>query len=141
MKLRICLLLFCCFFNSRLFAQTAKEIEADFMKSFDKLNYLRADTSTTSIDKLIYANSKIEEKLKYYTQKAPSAMAQAFVKCGGLVSDDGLMRILSWDTLTGGTEHSFENVIQYRSTPTANFITISSENQSKYVYNYDKLIH
>jgi len=140
MKLRICLLLLCCFVNTRLFAQTAKEIEADFTKSFDKLNYLRADTvDINSPEKLIYANSKIEEKLEYYTRKVPSAMSQAFVKCGGLVSDGGLFRTLSWDTLTGGTQHVFENIIQYRPTPTANFITISSENQSNYVYNYDKL--
>jgi len=117
MKLKIYLLICCCLFNVDVFAQTPKEIEADLLTSFKKIAYSRDKNDDEGISK---ANNVFAEKLKYYTEKYPSTLSQSFALLKNehldiSTSDDGLFRIYSWDTWTGGTMHFFENVLQYQS--------------------------
>lgn len=126
-------------FSPRIFAQTPKAIEADFDKAFEKISYWREHSAEdTSGEGLFNASLQIEAKLKFYTQKYPAALDQAF-KNIGLVSDDGLFRILSWDTMTGGTQHAYENIIQYKSGGKTFTIVDTIKNDDDYIYAYDKL--
>lgn len=93
------------------FGQTSSAIEADLLKLFKKIDYASQDNTQ--------ANDFFGKKLKYYTEKYPSTISQEFrlLKKEHLeisTSDDGLFRIYSWDTWTGGTMHYFESVFQYK---------------------------
>jgi hypothetical protein len=118
--------LFCCLITCSLFAQTPKQIEADLLKSFKKIDYWREkqyDTTTNinkSFDSLEIANEAFAKKLKLYAEKHPSTIAYPFniLKKDYLdisTSSDNMFRIYSWDTWTGGTMHFFESVMQYKS--------------------------
>ncbi len=108
-----------------MFSQTPKAIEADLYKSFRKIDYWfekERDTTfdiTISSDSLSKANEVFGGKLKYYTSKYPFIIKQSFPLLRKYflnisTSRDGLFRIYSWDTRTGGTMHYFENVFQYK---------------------------
>ncbi|MDB5153517.1 MAG: hypothetical protein JWR54_2268 [Mucilaginibacter sp.] len=121
------LLLFTCrcfIAPDNLFAQSPKSIETDLLKSFKKIDYWdqqrSKDTTMAWSDSLEKANNVFAKKLKVYIQKYPATVTYPF---NSLVkehleissSTDGLFRIYSWDTETGGTMHFFENVMQYKS--------------------------
>ena len=133
-KLTLFIVLLSCFITSTPFAQTQKAIEADFNKTFEKLNYARENSMIDTID---YINGQIEKKLMYYTKKYPAAMDIAFKKINGIVSDDGLFKILSWDTMLGGTEHLFENVIQYKSGGKTISIVDTVKKEDDYIFPYN----
>ncbi|WP_419700646.1 hypothetical protein [Mucilaginibacter sp. NFX135] len=133
-KLTLFIILFSCSITSALFAQSPKTIEADFDKAFEKLNYARENSMIDTVD---YINGQIEKKLMYYTKKYPAAMDIAFKKINGIVSDDGLFRILSWDTMLGGTQHFFENVIQYKSGGKTNSIVDTVKKEDDYIFSYN----
>jgi hypothetical protein len=104
-------LLSCLLISINLFGQTSSAIEADLRKLFKQIDYSSQDNSQ--------ANDIFGKKLKYYTEKYPSTIGQDFklLKKEHLdisTSDDGLFRIYSWDTWTGGTMHYFESVFQYK---------------------------
>lgn len=108
---RASILIFCCFISFSLFGQSPKAIEADLLKSFKKIDYLSHDNEQ--------ANNVFGKKLKIYTEKNPFTLTQDFalLKKEHLdipTSDDGLFRIYSWDTWTGGTMHFFESIMQYK---------------------------
>jgi hypothetical protein len=119
------LVIFCCFIALDLFAQSSVAIEADLLKSFKKIDTWRdkesADTTGNLIlpEQLGNANEFFAEKLQAYAAKYPVTITYPFSL---LVKDDldiststdGLFRIYSWDTWTGGTMHFFENVMQYK---------------------------
>ncbi|MBS1533222.1 MAG: hypothetical protein JSU01_23180 [Bacteroidetes bacterium] len=107
---------FCCVISPALFAQTPQQIEADLLKSFKKIDYCR----DKKCDSLETANDVFAKKLKFYTEKSPFTITYPFnsLKKDYLdisTSSDGLFRIYSWDTWTGGTMHFFESVMQYKS--------------------------
>lgn len=111
-KLTLLIILLNCFITSNLFAQSPKAIEADLLRSFKKIDGNNPDNTT--------ANKVFAEKLKAYAEKQPATLEQNFalLKAEHLdvsSSDDGLFRIYSWDTWTGGTMHFFENIFQYKS--------------------------
>jgi hypothetical protein len=124
-QLRSLILIYCCFSTVNLFAQSPQFIETDLLKSFKRINYWNEkshiDTTgnITLGDSLADANTGFAKRLKYYTEKYPFTINQKFT---ALVadnldvssSDDGLFRIYSWDTWTGGTMHFFESVFQYK---------------------------
>ncbi|MFD2872374.1 hypothetical protein ACFS5N_07850 [Mucilaginibacter ximonensis] len=102
----------CLSFSITAFAQTPKAIEADLLRLLKKI-----DSNSPEIDK---ANDDFAKKLKYYTEKYPATLDQSFesLKKAHLdisTSTDGLFRIYSWDTWTGGTMHYFESLFQYKS--------------------------
>ncbi|MGZ3766426.1 MAG: hypothetical protein ACXVB0_15600 [Mucilaginibacter sp.] len=118
------LIICCCFITSNLFAQNLKAIEADLLRSFKTIDYWR-DKSYTEADgplgdSLERSNDIFGEKLQGYVIKYPKTISYPF---NSLVknhldistSADGLFRIYSWDTWTGGTMHFFESVMQYKS--------------------------
>jgi hypothetical protein len=103
--------LICLFLSISAFAQTPKAIEIDLLRLFKKI-----DSNSPEIDK---ANDDFAKKLKYYTEKYPATLDQPFesLKKEHLdisTSTDGLFRIYSWDTWTGGTMHYFESLFQYK---------------------------
>jgi uncharacterized membrane protein len=116
MKLRICLLIVGCFIGVDVFAQTSKAIEADLLTSFKKIYYYRDKNDDEGVGN---ADDLFAKKLKYYTEKYPFTISQSFVLLKNeqldiSTSDDGLFRIYSWDTWSGGTMHFFESVFQYK---------------------------
>jgi hypothetical protein len=114
-----------CFISGNLFAQSPKVIEADLLKSFTKIEYWgdpkhRYDEKINGEDSLLRVNEIFGKKLFYYTSKYPFTIGQKFLilKKNHLdicTSSDGLIRIYSWDTQTGGTMHFFDDVIQFKS--------------------------
>jgi len=122
MSMKIALII-CCFliaFGSS--AQTPKAIEGDLLKSFKRIDYCiekrYTDTSFNWVTNLFQANKDFGNKLKSYTEKVPLTITFPFIslkkEMNISTSNDGLFRIYSWDTQTGGTMHFFENVFQYK---------------------------
>jgi hypothetical protein len=98
--------------SSKLFAQGPDVTENELHKSFIKIDYSKEDNTI--------ANDLFAKKLKLITEKYPSTISQKFDKLKTdhmdiSTSADGLFRIYSWDTWTGGTMHFFESVFQYKS--------------------------
>lgn len=120
MKIFRLFVIICCLFVSRnLFAQTPKAIEEDLLKSFKKIDDWSNDTSISANESLWKAKKTVGEKLYYYTNTFPVTITYQFdllkkEHVNISTSDDGLFRIYSWDTWTGGTSHFFENVFQYK---------------------------
>lgn len=113
-------------FFSNVFAQTPQQIEADLLKSFKKIGYWYQKANDgksgelVANDSLAKVNDDFARKLTAVGNKYQASISWPFasLKKAGLTiltSDDNLLRIYSWDTQTGGTEHFFENVFQYRS--------------------------
>ena len=119
-----------------LVAQTHDAIEADLLKSFKKIDGSNQDNSE--------ANEIFAKKLKYYTEIYPFTIGQDFttLKAANLdisSSADGLFRIYSWDTWTGGTMHFFENVFQYKSGKKINSILDTPKGEGDNRPNYHKV--
>ncbi|MHB8206355.1 hypothetical protein [Mucilaginibacter sp.] len=133
MKLKICLLIVGCFIGVGAFAQTAKAIEADLLKSFKQINEWSIDTGINANESLWKAKKTVGEKLYHYTSQYPATITYPFnlLKKEHVAinsSRDGLFRIYSWDTWTGGTMHFFESVFQYKSGATT-YATLDTEKQ------------
>jgi len=148
------LLFFYCLLSSSLFAQANRRIvEDDLAKSFKKINYWDQqrykDTTDVWTDSLQSANDAFGKKLKYFTSKFPETINSLHnleplgVKV--ITSNDGLFRIYSWDTETGGTMHFFDNVFQYKSGNKTNSILNAPKSEGDigvyyrnvYTFNYN----
>jgi hypothetical protein len=140
---------FCILISLNVFGQTPQQIEADLLKSFKKIGYWNQqrdkDTSGAWGNKLAQANNNFGRKLKYYAEKYPATITDPFQSLlkehlDISSSADGLFRIYSWDTRTGGTEHFFENVFQYKSEQktTAIFDTLNYGHDDD-IINYHKV--
>lgn len=134
------------------FAQTPQAIETYLVKAFKRIDYWYAkqgDTTSdilTAADSLANANDVFGKKLKYYTSKYPFTLRQTYGPLrkdylGVISSSDGLFRIYSWDRLTGGTMHFYENVIQYKFQSKTNSIlnADTSGGEGDYVYDYSNV--
>jgi hypothetical protein len=130
---KILLCITCCFVSVTAFAQSPKAIEADLLKSFNKIDYWnqkRGDTGGD--DSLEKANDIFSSKLKSYTAKYPATLNQSFslLTNAGLkivTSPDSLLRIYCWDTLLGGTMRKFQNLAQYKSGATISSVYIVTD--------------
>jgi len=138
------------FISSSVFAQTPPQIEADLLKSFKKIDYWMEKGRDTSFDTIIAsdslenANDIFARKLKYYSERNPSLITYPFRSLGKegpaiLSSADGLFRIYSWDTWTGGTMHAFENVFQYKSGGKIVSIIDTVKSDGDYIYCYEDI--
>jgi hypothetical protein len=115
------------------FAQTPQTIEADLLKSFKKIAYWderRGDAGGD--DSLEHANDEFSSQLQSITKKYPYTINQPFksVANSGLIittSDDGSLRIYSWDTALGGTMRKFKNLVQYKSGPITKSIILVTD--------------
>ena len=108
---------------STTFGQDLKLIDKKLITAFSKINYwafLETDNEKINLyDSLQDANNLFETLLVNYTSSNAQTISYSFKSLtdSGLTiatSDDGLFRIYSWDTWTGGTMHSFRNVFQYK---------------------------
>jgi len=144
------LVIVCIVFPTFLFAQTPKQIEADLLKSFNRIGYWEEKTHDTTAtawaanDSLNNANDILAMKLKYYAEKFPSMIGYPFASLKKeyldiSTSSDGLFRIYSWDTWTGGTMHVFENVMQYRSGKNTKAIIDIPKSEGDIPPTYDKI--
>ncbi len=82
-------------------------------------DYKGGNDNPDKYDSLEKANGDFRKLLLKYTSQNPSTLTFAFKKLDneGLsiaTSADGLFRIYSWDTYTGGTMDNFDNVYQYK---------------------------
>jgi hypothetical protein len=108
---------------SNLHSQTLQEIDKDLGQAFAKIeywsNYDSKNDKIYQYDSLEKANTDFEKMLLKYTASNSKTLSYRFKDLSDdgltiLTSEDGLFRIYSWDTYTGGTMHFFKNVFQYR---------------------------
>jgi len=151
--LKIIVFIGCCLVAVNSFAQTPKEIEADLLRSFNKINYWakksRADTTgnTSMEDSLENANEIFAKKIKWYTVKYPSTIKQDFnslkkERLDIFTSADGLFRIYSWETWLGGTMRDFANVLQYKTAENVQSVylhNLMSDDSEPYIPFYTSL--
>jgi hypothetical protein len=106
------------------FGQTQNTVEQKLLGRFERILYwsdFQGDNKNISVyDSLFHANDQFEKTLLNLTSKDPLTISFDFkkLKDQGLsisTSDDGLFRIYSWDTWTGGTMHFQQNIFQYKS--------------------------
>ena len=122
MKHFVILLLF--FSTSTLFAQDLKLIEKDLTRSFHEIGFWHNKIYSSNYDptfenSLEDANDSFELLLLKYTSSNLQTLNYDFkgLLNNGLTittSEDGLFRIYSWDTQTGGTMLNINNVFQFR---------------------------
>lgn len=106
------------------FAQDLKSIDKKLNTAFGKINYwafLKTDDEKiNAYDSLQAANDLFERLLLKYTSSNSQTISFNFKSLADsgltiVTSEDGLFRIYSWDTWTGGTMHNFRNVFQFKS--------------------------
>ena len=106
------------------FEQSQNDSGQKLVCQFERILYWRdfqGDSKNISVyDSLVDANDQFEKSLLNVTSKNPKTIGFDFkqLKERGLwisTSDDGLFRIYSWDTWTGGTMHFQQNIFQYKS--------------------------
>jgi uncharacterized protein Veg len=112
------------FILTTTFGQDLKSIDKKLNAAFGKINYwafLKTDDEKISAyDSLLKANDLFESLLLKYTSSNSQTISYNFKSLAdsGLTittSDDGLFRIYSWNTWTGGTMHNFRNIFQFKS--------------------------
>ncbi len=115
------------FILSISYGQTRKEMESSLLIHFNKLPYWstynnshKISESVNPLDSLDAENVIVKNLMLEYTSKFPETISgsiEELAKNGVDIasSEDGLFRIYSWDTFTGGTMHFFDNVYQYKS--------------------------
>lgn len=108
---------------SHAYAQSPQKIEQELLIPFRQiqywLSYKDADHLVDRSDSIEKANTTFRNNLLAYTATARSTFTYDFkeLEKEGLVirtSEDGLFRIYSWDTWTGGSAHKFDGVYQYK---------------------------
>lgn len=107
------------------FSQIPGDIETNLCNLFSRIDYWQqkeneAAFAVSASDSLGAANDAFARKLLFYTEKYPATITHDFKQLKKARLDisssaDGLFRIYSWDTETGGTMHFFESVFQYKS--------------------------
>ncbi len=112
------IILFFCTTNISAQSLTAKEIEDDLIHEYSRLVNFDENRNYDSVDHQL---SVFRNKFAGYINKYPFALTYPFQKLKDscniniVTSNDNLFRIYSWDTWTGGTERSFDNIFQFKS--------------------------
>jgi hypothetical protein len=130
----ICLCISC----QNLFAQNSDTVAANLTKLFKKLpEYDLYNPQHNLVDTV---DSLIDSKISFYIKTAPVALAKAFPKLGAESSPDSVISILSWDNLSGGTQHSFTNLFLYKTKGRLNYINSDTLAQDdEYPRYYDRI--
>jgi hypothetical protein len=121
-------------------AQRPATIEQNLTKGFARINYWMENESSFKDDSLQKANDNFQKMLLTYTSKYPETLSQKFKGIQGLnivTSEDGLLRIYSWDTGTGGTMRFFKEVVQYKTGDVTRSLTLTDvkrEGEAGYTY-------
>ena len=100
------------------FGQTNAEIEQELVVHIKNIQKWSNYGSDSGKEPLAEENELFKKKLLDYTKNA-STLNYQFSELkkylsGLTTSEDGKLRIYSWDTETGGTLHFFDNVFQYQ---------------------------
>ncbi len=141
MKLNRLFIIGClCVFCRNSFAQNSDAIAADLSKLFKKLpEYDLYNRQTELVDTI---DSMINSKVSFYIKTVPAALAKAFPKLGAVSSDDGVLSVLSWDNLSGGTQHNFTNLFLYKTNGGLHYInsdTLASDPNDEFQRYYDQI--
>lgn len=117
------LLLFSLINLTNVFSQDLQSIDKQLNAAFGKINYWAfietTDENINRYDSLDASNELFESLLVKYTASNSETISFAFQSLADsglriVTSEDGLFRIYSWDTWTGGSMHNFRNVFQYK---------------------------
>ena len=103
------------FFTTPVFTQNLDSIEKDLVETYASISsFFRID-----YDSLQYYSQRFDEKISTYLEKYPATFKHPFTqlkeRCFITTSEDGLLRIYSWDTWLGGTAHIFKSIAQFQS--------------------------
>lgn len=102
---------------SGIIGQTPQSVERELVNHVKAIKKLAAENSADAAPKLDAENDALKTKLVKYG-KLPAVLKHSFSDLKKEIfiatSKDGKFRIYSWDTLTGGTMHFYENVFQYQ---------------------------
>lgn len=97
-------------------AQTPQAVERELINHVKAIKKYARENTADAATKLDSENDALKAKLVKYGRLAstlkypfPELKKQIFIA----TSKDGMFRIYSWDTETGGTMHFYENVFQY----------------------------
>ncbi len=121
---------------------TPQQVQYNLYKSYNRIDYWDRQTSEVKDDSLAVANDKFRHLLQMYGKQYPFLLQQSFEKFKGMdvaTSPDGLLRIYSWDTWTGGTMHFFDHVIQFKTGNNTQTLVMPSEGESDSGYYYPKI--
>ncbi len=117
MKIIISFIFLLAFSVLPVFGQTNAQIEKELIASLKEIEKYSTYGSGYDEEKLTETNDAFEKKLLKYT-KAASTLTYKFGALGQLMhiatSDDGKLRIYSWDMENGGTMHYYARVYQYK---------------------------
>lgn len=104
------------------YAQDIKTCSRKLKETFEKIEYYtnQRGKNEFAYDSISKSNEDFEKLLLYCTATYPETIAldfQDLTKIGLKISTskNGLFRIYSWDTETGGTMRSFRNIFQFKS--------------------------
>jgi len=128
---KLLIVVFGCLISGNVFAQSPKDIEADLLKSLNKINYLAAkrdeDTTGTVLDSLVNADSEFTDLLEKTLTKYPATLNTPFhtLADSGLftTSPDGKLRIYAWDSQSGGQQKDIENIFQFKTDSGSDILT------------------
>lgn len=111
------ILLIFLFSNLQTFGQNIDEIEKSLVEQIKNIEYFSAYGNNSDHEKLSVANELFKKTLLEKTSVNPETLKYKFPELDKhlhiATSEDGKLRIYSWDTRSGGTMHFFENVYQY----------------------------
>lgn len=117
------LTLSCLFILSITNGQNIKLIDKNLTTEFNKINYWynRTNENIDAYDSLEAANTMFEKLLLKFTNLNSKTISYNFKNLidSGLIittSEDGLFRIYTWNTRTGGTMRFYKTIFQYRNT-------------------------
>jgi len=143
MMRRFALLVFALLFTINLFAQSDATIRQQVGNSFSRITYWMDSESNSKDDSLEQSNKNFQKLLLTYTGKYSQTLKQNFDGIDGLkvvTSADGMLRIYSWDTGTGGTMHFFKDVVQYQSGKQTRSLTLNNFNrEGETGYSYEAI--
>ena len=99
------------------FGQTPEIIEKELIGLYGKINDNSAYSGDSDSDLLEKANEDFKRKILQHTKSAPTLkykFTELEKEISIVTSEDGRLRVYSWDRLDGGTMHFYETVYQYQ---------------------------
>jgi hypothetical protein len=121
--MRIFIFTILCWGIGSLYGQSAQTKEHELLTLFKKISYQasykESDHANDRQDSIKQANKAFREALLAYTATSRNSITYEFqhLQQEGLIiktSHDGLFRIYSWDTQTGGAGHTYNAIFQYK---------------------------
>jgi hypothetical protein len=131
------------FLSSELYSQSIvlKALDSDLYTTYEKIVDFKFQ-NPIEWDSVEYMNEIFNQKIQNYTSNFPETLTYDFDSLGRAINildvADGLFRIYSWDTWSGGTMHFHNSLIQFKSREQVGIkfysSTYSSENYANGLY-------